>query len=364
MNRRQQNGLSLVELMVAVAISLLLMMGVITIFMGSRASYETTQRMSRIQENGRMALDQIVSELRSAGFQGCARPNPASLRAQEFAITTVPNPTELLWNYAISAQGFDATGTGWTPDLPGGLVLDPDPDSAPVPDPDLGGAYAPWKESDILVVRSPRRDEPALKLAESQASPEDPLLVEWNASSTVATNDTLMVSDCDGRAFFRATGLAPNGANKEIAHAGSGNSAATLLHPFKKGAEVVPVSTAIYYVAPSEADSHRPALWRKVGAANSEEIADGVERIEVLYGLDSSGGDARVDEYKKAAVGLAWSEVVSISVALLVRSPEAYGVDKDPRKYDLLGTLVGPFPDRHQRQVFTATVALRNHVFD
>jgi hypothetical protein len=203
-----------------------------------------------------------------------------------------------------------------------------------------------------------------LELVESQALPADPLLVEWNVSSTVATNDTLMVSDCDGRAFFRATNLVSMGGNKQIAHADTGNSSATLLHPFKKGAEVVPVRTAIYYVAASEVDPTRQALWRKVGAAVPEEIADGVQQMEVLYGLDSSGGDARVDEYKKAAAGMDWSEVVSVSVALLVRSPEAYGVDKDPRKYDLLGTLVGPFPDRHQRQVFTATVALRNHVFD
>jgi|SoiMethySBSTD1v2_1073268.scaffolds.fasta_scaffold146558_1 type IV pilus assembly protein PilW len=353
MNRCQQNGLSLVELMVAVAISLLLMMGVITIFIGSRVSYETTQRVSRIQENGRVALDQIVSELRSAGFQGCARPNPASLRANEFAITTLPNPTALLWNYAISAEGFDAGA-----DLSSVITLSPVPNA----------------NSDILVVRSPRRDEPALKVFESQANPADPLMVTWDASSTVAESDSLMVSDCDGRAFFRVTSLAATGGGKQIAHTTLNNASDTLLHPFKKGAEVVPVQTAIYYVAgriidpgavdPDDPSNFVPALWRKVGAAAPEEVADGVEQMEVLYGLDSAGGDARVDEYKKASDVTDWSEVVSVAVALLVRSPEPYGTEDDNRKYDLLGTLVGPFPDRYQRQVFTATVALRNHVFD
>src|SRR5690606_32670244 len=46
-------GFSVVELMVAMAISLLLLAGVVAIFSSSRSSYETTTRLSRIQENGR-----------------------------------------------------------------------------------------------------------------------------------------------------------------------------------------------------------------------------------------------------------------------------------------------------------------------
>ena len=353
MNRRRQSGFSVVELMVAAAISLLLLLGVITIFIGSRSSYETTQRLSRIHENGRVALEQIVFDLRAAGFQGCARPNPASLRAEEFAITTLWNPTALLWNYVISAEGFDAGASGWTPNLAAAITLDP----------------APQPGSDVLVVRAPRRDEPGLELAKSQANAADPLLVAWNDSATVANGDTLMVSDCDGRAFFRVTGLATTADGTQIAHdAGSTgpttNASDTLLHPFKQGAEVVPMQTTIYYLAPGEVDPERAALWRKVGVSDAEEVADGVERMEVLYGIDSSGADARVDEYRNASAVTNWSQVVSVAVALLVRSPEPYGNDVDARQYDLLGTTVGPLNDRHQRQVFAATVALRNHVFD
>jgi type IV pilus assembly protein PilW len=362
MGRSAQRGLSIVELMVALALSIMLMAGVVTIFVGSRTSYETTQRLSRIQENGRFALDQIVHDLRAAGFEGCARPNPTSVRAKEFAINTLWNPTTLLWNYAISAEGFNANASNWTPDWSAtGIPLDPAP--APSFPGDTTG------RSDILVVRAPRRDEPALKLAGPQANPADPIVVAWDASSTIKEKDTLMVSDCDGRAYFRVTSLTPSGGNKQIDHIASSsadpatNESNTLLHPFKVGAEVVPVQTEIFYVA-NPPPGERPALYRKVGAAaKAEQIAEGVERLEVRYGLDSAGADARVDEYATADAVTDWSQVVTVAVALLVRSPEPYG-EPDPRQYDLLGVKVGPINDRYQRQVFTATVALRNHVFD
>jgi hypothetical protein len=47
--------------MVAMAISLLLLSGVISIFVSSKSSYETNERLSRIQENGRFALNSIMT---------------------------------------------------------------------------------------------------------------------------------------------------------------------------------------------------------------------------------------------------------------------------------------------------------------
>ena len=66
-------GFGVIELMVAVAISLLLLAGVVAIFVSSKNSYETNERLSRIQENGRFALNTIMTDLRASGFVGCAR---------------------------------------------------------------------------------------------------------------------------------------------------------------------------------------------------------------------------------------------------------------------------------------------------
>jgi len=51
----RQQGLTLVELMIAMVIGLILIAGVIQIFLSSQQAYRTQESMSRIQESGRFA---------------------------------------------------------------------------------------------------------------------------------------------------------------------------------------------------------------------------------------------------------------------------------------------------------------------
>lgn len=66
--RRQQLGLSLVELMVALVLGLVLMTGIIQVFLSSRQTYATNEAMARMQENGRFALEFISRSARLAGY--------------------------------------------------------------------------------------------------------------------------------------------------------------------------------------------------------------------------------------------------------------------------------------------------------
>jgi type IV pilus assembly protein PilW len=129
------------------------------------------------------------------------------------------------------------------------------------------------------------------------------------------------------------------------------------------------VVTVIYYIRPSTADAAITSLWRKTssGAGTfTEELAEGIERLEVQYGVDNVGGDGRVDQYVDAGGVANWANVISVRVALLARAMEPYGNDLDRETYTLLDPAapVGPFNDRFQRRVFTTTVALRNQVID
>ena len=72
----KQSGVSLVELMVSITIGLILMAGVLSIFMSSKVTYLANEKTARLQENGRVALDLIQHDVRSAGFMGCARSVP------------------------------------------------------------------------------------------------------------------------------------------------------------------------------------------------------------------------------------------------------------------------------------------------
>lgn len=367
----RMRGFSLVELMVAITVSSLLLVGVVALFISSRSSYETTERLSRIQENGRFALDQLATDIRSAGYQGCARGTTPG-RMDDYRISTLledPATPDMRWNFAVPVEGFNSTAGAWAP------VLDT-ATFQPAPDP----------AGDVLVLRIPRREVRSLEVRSDQTSGNDPLQVYDIDPMPLAAGDTASVSDCEARAFFQVTGYNP--ATGEIAHAEidpvssggthtPGNWSDTLIHPFKKGATVVPVVTMVYYLAPTPRGDDDPAnmsLWRKTGGvAQSDEIAQDIDRLEVQFGVDDGSGaglagDGRVDRYVTAnqVAGL-WDRVLTVQIALLARAPEEYGTDRDNVTYVLFSdpqVTAGPFNDRTQRKVFTATLAVRNQIFD
>jgi len=65
---RRQSGLTLVELMVAMTISLILLGGVYQLFLGSVGTYKTRDELGRLQENCRYAMDLLAQNVRMAGY--------------------------------------------------------------------------------------------------------------------------------------------------------------------------------------------------------------------------------------------------------------------------------------------------------
>ncbi|MBN4082045.1 PilW family protein [Beggiatoa alba] len=68
--KRDSKGFSLVELMVAISISLVLLIGLIQIFISSKRSYTIQDSIARMQENGRYAVGLLTKDLRLAGYMG------------------------------------------------------------------------------------------------------------------------------------------------------------------------------------------------------------------------------------------------------------------------------------------------------
>ncbi|MGE0082035.1 MAG: prepilin-type N-terminal cleavage/methylation domain-containing protein [Thiohalomonadaceae bacterium] len=64
----RQKGITLVELMVAMVISLILLAGVSQIFISNRETYRIQNNLARLQENARFAIDLLRSDLSMAGF--------------------------------------------------------------------------------------------------------------------------------------------------------------------------------------------------------------------------------------------------------------------------------------------------------
>ncbi len=67
----KQRGLSLIELMVAMVIGIIVVLGVSEIFISTKQTYVAEQASARMQEDARYALTRITQELRMAGMYGC-----------------------------------------------------------------------------------------------------------------------------------------------------------------------------------------------------------------------------------------------------------------------------------------------------
>lgn len=65
---KKQQGLSIVELMVALAVGMVLIAGILQVFLSSKNTYAVNEAMSRVQENGRFALEFIANSARHAGY--------------------------------------------------------------------------------------------------------------------------------------------------------------------------------------------------------------------------------------------------------------------------------------------------------
>lgn len=67
--KHRQRGLTLIEIMVALVISLFLLAGLLQLFIGTRQSARVQENLSRVQENGRYAIDFIGRVARLTGYR-------------------------------------------------------------------------------------------------------------------------------------------------------------------------------------------------------------------------------------------------------------------------------------------------------
>jgi type IV pilus assembly protein PilW len=343
-SRARGRGFSLIELMIAMTLSLILLAGAVTIFVGSRATYETTDRLSRIQENGRFALDSIVRDLRSAGYVGCSRNAPLS--------NLLEAPDDMQWDFELAAYGLDAQGDSWAPALDSKLGIEPSADS------------------DLLIVRMPRGDFEPVRIVEGSlltATTDDIPTEDTATPSLFQVGDIVQISDCNARAIFQVTsnaagviGHVKGGEDSEYNL--PGNATDDLGYAFTDTAELVALESAVYFIAPTpdpeSATSANTSLFRLAsGRGDPEELASGVENMQLLFG-ELDGGEIiyrRADEIDN------WQNVQTVRIALLVRSTAQYGTEVDRGTYELLDTNVQAPGDRYLRQVFTTTVGIRNN---
>ena len=102
---------------------------------------------------------------------------------------------------------------------------------------------------------------------------------------------------------------------------------------------------------------------------NGTELVEGIENLQVLYGVDTDAErdgipNRYVDADNVAVVSNGWQRVVTVRIALLANSGEELATVSSARSFRMLGTNLGPYNDSLIRREYISTVLLNNYLYD
>ena len=340
-------GMTLVELMVGMAVGLFVVLVAVSIFISTRTLHSVGSASTRMSENARLAMDVLQTDLRNAAFVGC-RPllNDAPI------IVLLAGDGGFL-STGAGLKGYRGIGSGFAPALAGPLAA-------------LPAASAPLSTSDVISVRVATEMDGLGLVAAMPSTIAAPQVAASSPSNTLVAGDIVLIASCKASTMFQVTEPNPF-ATGVLSHAigGSftpGNATDDLQQRFRTDATVYKMETRHYYVAPSAIRPGTNSLYRLVvpGTAGPVELASGVDRMLVTYGIDGAvaAGQQNVDHYAGADGVASWDRVVSVRLQMIVATAKD-GVARNTQSVDFAGSAV-TFPDRRLRSVLTEVVTVRN----
>lgn len=363
-----QQGLTMVELMVAMVLGLVLVGGVIQIYISNKQTYRVQESQSRVQENVRYSLEFLTKDIREAGYSGCRK-------AEEMNIQVIASPPVSVFNNSLSVTGHEAGSGSWTPALPASI----------------SGTVV--SGTDVVTIQKGSSCGATLtgNLLPSNAN----IQVSAPNSCNLTPDDVLIISDCTDAHLFRATSVSPGTGTETVTHTiGTGpknqanhfctsypsdigtttysgvcSSFGAVGKTYSYDSEIVKFSSLTYYVRSGAGG--RNALWvydnaKAAGGDNPMELVEGVEDLQIRYGRDTDGDDV-VDVYDTANTvdaATAWDEVISAELTLLLETQDAnLTTAAQSLTYNgggAMKTVTGA--DGRLRRVFSTVVNVRNRV--
>jgi len=360
--RRFQAGLTLIEFMVSVVIGMLMIAALATLIANQSGTRTEVDRSGRMIENGRYAIQTMISDVQMAGYWGELTDQPAVPGA-------LPNPcsltvTDLDAARGVPVQGYDAPAT-----LPTALAA-------------CVANHKPG--TDVLVVR---RADPDLT----------PMLTGTNINlANVVAGQIYLQTGLDTAATTLSRVMAVGSAT------GADATTFTLRRRDGTVANMRRVLTHIYFISQCSVQasgsctagdngSPIPTLKRYelivtggVPAWSLVTLAEGIENLQIDYGVDtdadgganvySNGTACPTGDTDCAAKVTAlqvtmpfavtdWANVMSLKVHLLARSTEASPGFADTKSYGM-GTAGSVTPatseQGYKRHAFVQSVRLVN----
>lgn len=337
-NKTHQGGLSLIEMMISITLGLIILAGLTAIFTSSSRARTEIERANRQIENGRYALQLLSDDVRLAGynaeFDSSAMSSPGAL-----IDPCVTSMVGLRDGLTLHVQGYDDAST-----IPSCLS-------------DVKSG------TDILVIRRVSTCEAGVGDCDAvQAN-----LVPYFQASLCGNATELDFPIIDNSSYLGHLYQLDVNSGSMTLHKRDCTTVAALHQYF----------TRIYFIANNNNPGDGiPTLKRAelgVGPAFSiVPMVDGIEDLQLQYGIDSPTIDGTPDSFSAAPATVdEWRSVVSVKINLLARNTqETQGYKTTAPSttktfflgYDAGGSSIvrGPYADNYKRHAYQSEVRINN----
>lgn len=365
----RQRGLSMIELMVAITLSLIMLGGVLTLFISSKRGYAIQDASGRLQENARFASSVLGESIRMADYWGGSG-NSRNVTLSNKVATTLQ-----------AASTCDALVADTSTTITSGIIGY------------SGGTYSSL----------PTNIQNCIASSNNYVPNTDLLLVRYaDPEPNDYVCDTTGMANCSSSVTFNACSSSacsayslpyvrfqPGFASWVFLGGQDFSNAPTNM--VNGGADPIynaPYVVQLYYVRPCAVQANgstcqktddggqpKPTLVEVQfvnGHMTPQAIIDGVEMMKFLYGIDA-GGTKKASQFQTASSVGNWEQVVSVAYSLIVRADAGNNAAPDTSTYTLVdGSTYTPsgvtlaldtVPDKnYTRRLYNATVQVRNRV--
>lgn len=313
-----QRGFSLVELMVAMVLGLMLVAVIGSIFLSSNRNYKEDNRFARMQENGRFAVNALITDIGMAGMWG-----------------TLSNTTDIISTVSTSGDcGMNFAATT-TPNIvaanPVVIVNNPSNGSAVSSVFNCITSSTVWTggttHADVIAIKRVMGGDTA---ASSSSTNNVYLQIDVNAGTLVTTSPSSFVS---GNSYWQ-------------------------YYP------------RIYYIRnyAVTAGDGIPTLCREELSGTSMStvpLVEGIENMQIEFGIDTDADgtpnyyDPNPDPTVDPTI---MSKVINAKFYVLARSLDQDPLYTNDKTYNLGSVTIdlSGAPDNYYRRVYEGTISLRN----
>ncbi len=317
MNNRQA-GLTMVELLVALALQALLLATITYVYVASKQTYVAGSELASVTNDGRYLLDLMGWEVRSSGYAGCRSldelsPNIVALDPPDFS------------DIDESLAGYEAA-TGWVPPA----------------------TFSAKAGTDVISLRF--AGGAGTKLIGDMIAENANIQITGNPDD-IKADDLVMVTDCRSLDLFRATAVSASAGTITITHAAATNTTNRLSRAYQDGAFVLKFKNVDYFISDSG------GLYRVEDGRPPQFMLGTVEDLQFQYAVDSDG-DLQPDQYVDASAVASWKDVVGVVAGMLLVSER--NVTTEPQVFLFNGTDANTAADRRLRKALWSYMDLRN----